>query len=414
MHPTATTYATTTVGVSSSGYPISATPTVDTYHVARDVSYLEDFATNLYKQLTFVDGARQWSNYSRMNYDDRDGIWVDTLQLEYSYDYRSPLSGRLYEAIAPTYLWVDVGNKVIGAWFIDVFNDFQAVHGFEEYDYRRDGRPSSIWPGFTFVKENIVRDSIPPKFARYRRQFGDLYHAAPLIKAAETLGYTLPPQVVRILRPYQTALHSMSHSTRGREEGDQEVPDDVALSPPSQLDSAPVFPWDYVYAGGPTNVTYPDVSIDNRSTKWLPFVTGADVGGNDIVFSTDFAQAQAPALAKIIINFENGTKFVSKGDPGELFSTGNNGVVIRTPFTKQGTETQLVGYLTRTGYLMFSPYGVTNSSPDFIIGGSISYVIGSSNILGEIISRLPQMGRVPFVYDASHGSYGKITWKSAL
>lgn len=414
MHPTATTYSTVVVGASPTHATAKATPTVDTYHVNRDEQYFEDFATNLHKNLEFVDGATMWSNFARIEYPDPYGLWNDNLQLEFSYTYHSPFSGETYPAIAPAYLWVENNGKVVGAWFIDVFNDYQAVHGYEEFDHRRDGEPSSLWPGFTFVQENIIRSSIPAKFGKYRRQFTDVQHAAPLVKRADGLKYNLPPRVVRILRPYQGTLHDMSHGTSTRDVGNQDESDDVVISPPSQLDSLPAFQWDYVYAGGPTDVTYPPVTIDNRVTKWLPFVTGADVGGDDIIYSTDYVQAQAPAMARIIINFENGTKYVSKGDPGELFSTGNDGVVIRTPFSKAGSETQLVGYLTRTGYLMFSPYGVTNSSPDFTVGGSTSYVIGSSNIYSEIISRLPQTGRVSFVYDASHGSYGKITWKSAL
>lgn len=84
---------------------------------------------------------------------------------------------------------------------------------------------------------------------------------------------------------------------------------------------------------------------------------------------------------------------------------------------RPGTSNQLVGFASG-GYLVVTGYGTTSLAPSASITGQGSYLLTSSNVQSEIISRMPAGtsggAAMGFVYDASVGSYGKVTWISQL
>lgn len=112
----------------------------------------------------------------------------------------------------------------------------------------------------------------------------------------------------------------------------------------------------------------------------------------------------------------------------DLSATGNNDVwvadsnyVTYSAFLVSGTNTQCVGMVyptgigtsTQNGLIMFSAYGLTSTaSPATVNGASVTQVPSPGGSAG-IIAIAPK-NAVAFVYDASVGAYGQVTWISQL
>jgi hypothetical protein len=94
-------------------------------------------------------------------------------------------------------------------------------------------------------------------------------------------------------------------------------------------------------------------------------------------------------------------------------------------WTRQGTSTQICGYITNMGtqgqvQFWTTGYGVTSVSPGARSGmnGAYTYMLTSSDVQAEIIANMSLnqsvQGQMGFVYDASVGYYGQVTWLSQI
>lgn len=198
MHPTATTYTTRTVGVSATGYPTEyATPTAATYHAAPSSGTVAVFNVQVNEyHIAFVEGNRVWSDYSHNVDYSRNGWyasqgkespWIPGFAPHYSYDYMSELTGNHYQAIVPMMVFCDnsSGNTEY-YFFVEVFNDFQAYYGYDNFDYALDGMPTVTWPGMLKTARSpngknqrpIERDKYEKWFAS---TFGTKAYMAPYV-----------------------------------------------------------------------------------------------------------------------------------------------------------------------------------------------------------------------------------------
>lgn len=211
LHPTATTYATTTVAVSHVYGPAQATPTVDTYHVsgippANMLAFNKRIGAGSNGLLVFRSYPLEdpiWGNYSPWtdyrnivyspDYAPNKPMWLDGMTLRDSWDYRSPITNQVYHTIAPTVVFIDVQVKRAVYYFFDViFNDFQASHGYANWDYSKDGWPSPYWPGMIQVVRSVIKSSqVPSNRDSYEvymtREYGTPLAVAPFVRSKEDM-----------------------------------------------------------------------------------------------------------------------------------------------------------------------------------------------------------------------------------
>lgn len=211
LHPTATTYATTTVAVSHVYGAAQATPTVDTYHVSgippSDILAFNKrigLASNGFLTFRAYPGEDPiWGNYSPWtdyrnivyspNYAPNKPMWLDGMTLRDSWDYHSPITDQRYQVIAPTVVFIDVPTKRAAYYFFDViFNDFQASHGYANWDYSKDGWPSPYWPGVIQVVRSVIKSSqVPSNRDSYEvymtSEYGTPLAVAPFVRSKDDM-----------------------------------------------------------------------------------------------------------------------------------------------------------------------------------------------------------------------------------
>jgi len=153
-----------------------------------------------------------------------------------------------------------------------------------------------------------------------------------------------------------------------------------------------------------------------RSSTWLVAVdnhwTATDSGG---VFHNSFLDAQSNNTAWLV-RYDKGSsgyKWSSVDSSYNLVS--NPAGTLYSGWVRSGTAYQIVGWFSGN-YICFTGYGVTSASPPASVAGQGSYLLTSSNVQSEIVSRLPTSSTVSmgFIYDASVGLYGSVTWISQL
>lgn len=95
----------------------------------------------------------------------------------------------------------------------------------------------------------------------------------------------------------------------------------------------------------------------------------------------------------------------------------NGPVDVYSGWIKPGTSTQVAGF-SSGGRIFVTGYGFTSVAPVATIAGSSTYLLTSGNVQSEILSRMPSGTSVSagmgFIYDASIGDYGRVTWISQL
>lgn len=217
VHPTATTFASITVGESLTSYPTEyATPTVSSYHV--DATDAEVDAFNTYvggRNLRFFDGSRIWSEYTPDGtptgyYDNIRAPWVTGFRPRYSWDYVSGLTGNTYQALVPMIVFMTGTSNVTTNYyfFVEVFNDFQAHYGYDSYKFGQDGFPAPHWPGMIKTVRSVIgvnqrpieRDLYETWFVR---NFGKINTVAPYVYNQYTLGITpgRPTRFANVVKP---------------------------------------------------------------------------------------------------------------------------------------------------------------------------------------------------------------------
>ena len=227
LHPTPTKYMTTTVAVSHKYGPAQATPTSDTYHVsgippANILAFNKRIGAGsngfLRFRVTPLEDP-QWGNYSPWmdyhnlvyppGYAPNQPMWLDGMTLQDSWDYHSPITNQVYKTVAPTVVFVDVNTKRAVYYFFDViFNDFQAAHGFANWDYSKDGWPSSYWPGMIQVVRSVIKSSqVPSNRDDYEvymtKHYGTPLAVAPFVQSSALIatGQAIPTRYRQAATP---------------------------------------------------------------------------------------------------------------------------------------------------------------------------------------------------------------------
>jgi hypothetical protein len=157
----------------------------------------------------------------------------------------------------------------------------------------------------------------------------------------------------------------------------------------------------------------------DRSRTWIQFATGGNGvgfdggGGSDTTNTTLLAAQQNSNTYFAIQGTSNSTVYgksagstVNIGD-GTLFSG----------WLRTGTSKQCVGFVIvggNNGTLHVSPYGISSVAPVAQIASMSTYALKSANVQSEILSQMPTTSNLGFMYDASIGTYGQVTWLSQI
>ena len=216
MHPTATTFATTVVESSLTVGDEEATPTFDAYHKIELGSNVEEFNLHVANYLRFSDVEETWSNYnnhvedySQSQFTDgtvNPHLWVEGFRPRYSWDYTSVLTGNEYVNLCPTIIF-HANNQSQYYFFREVFDDFQAIHGWANWSLRKDGYPGFEWPGMIrLYRSSTSTDQLPKRYRDYEKWFGTTYgksfsFAAPYVSNVNTIPATAPPTRPRFANP---------------------------------------------------------------------------------------------------------------------------------------------------------------------------------------------------------------------
>ena len=164
------------------------------------------------------------------------------------------------------------------------------------------------------------------------------------------------------------------------------------------------------------------LSTMDYSTPWLKSFTGFQDGT-----SSGFASASSLAAAQV------SPQAIVLSDGGSSFYSFASITVWGKATTKQaysgwlraGSATQCVGWVLQVNgvaagraIMMCTPYGFTSVSPVAVrTGAGSTYLLTTSNVQTEIASFLyvgGSVGGMGFVYDASVGPYGQVTWISQI
>lgn len=192
-------------------------------------------------------------------------------------------------------------------------------------------------------------------------------------------------------------------------------PSSLPLS--SKLTGLPVFTQSSATTGGvsASSWTRDVVSLPDKTIVWSVAVSGVFPTGSALAEGRSLAAAQAV----------NGASGVCLGDPTYYYpyappvglSLSQASFTYYSGWVRAGTFSQIVGYASN-GVLAVTSYGVTSLAPIATINGSSTYLLTSSNVQSEVLSRMPSgstsSSSMGFIYDASVGSYGQVTWISQL
>jgi hypothetical protein len=167
------------------------------------------------------------------------------------------------------------------------------------------------------------------------------------------------------------------------------------------------------------------------SHAWLKALDGYDqtayTGNNDLFSTLAGAQANSKAAVGIVICGNSSSWYgVTAIQSFKVVSSSS----IYSGWLRKGSPTQLVGWVikatptgsTTVGYaLVVTGYGFTSLSPTAKSGmsGSTTYNLTTKNVQAEILANMfPVDGisgvNLGFIYDASVGTYGQVTWISQI
>ena len=155
-------------------------------------------------------------------------------------------------------------------------------------------------------------------------------------------------------------------------------------------------------------------TLGDKSRVWMKtfdscWTDNTNQQGN---FSTQGPAQNASSAGPVLVNgtptwlaFPVGTPL--RDDPGA--TTG-----CYTAWSRPGTPYQMIGWVSAGKLLVTSAYGVTSVAPSASIQGQGSYLVSSPNVQADILSKMPSSTglNMGFMYDASIGDYGKVTWIS--
>lgn len=438
MHPTRTTFATTVVESSLAFGDETVVPTPDSYHRVELDTDVRIFNSAVGDGLTFSDSRETWSNYNQHEQEYHsttwsDGStklnpWVEGFSTPYSWDYKSPLTSNEYVNLCPALIYHD-GSRTQYYFFREVFDDFQAYHGFANWSRKKDGFPGPDWPGMIKVVRSIAGLSQRPKRrSEYEQWFGIEYgngysYAAPYMNLVSKMPLVPPPTRFRYADP----------SREPRDVVENVVTDISPYKLAEMLESLPSFPKynENVNVGaagtvvrntGSTSADSTSIAVD-RSTPWLLFADGVVPGGWSATYSSQSAaqQATGKTLAVLKPSDTSGKQWWSTSYVGSADYWYNDPAFkTYSAFLRVGTPTQLVGYFAKTNgsgrgaAVVASPYGLTSTSPSATFNSQTSALVPSPGGLAGVLAILPYNECIAFIYDASVGNYGEVQWISQI
>lgn len=440
LHPSPTTYATTTVMQSSVYGDETATPTPSTYHLTYTISQLFEYNKAAGDNLDLNRTAPEWGgygphpDYSRIKKTGTDNyqpfIWEDGFKPGYSWDWQSPITGNVYDAICPFHIYMSRGgvfssSKPLYYFFVEIYNDYQALHGYANYSYGQDGYPSPHWPGMIKVVYSNSGDAERPRDrSLYEKWFKDRYGkvGAPYMHYEEKLTNKTVPTRFRTIHDFDD-----TRPTRDEDPGETEVVEERLEAPPPMQSLTTPITVGKPGAGVATEAWNPV----SRGTPWLKVVSNVVPAGYTGEYTSQLA-AQGEANSHIVINMPSDTAKGWCAQPGitgqsdywyydERFS-------VFSAYVTAGSTSQCVGLITTTkagstkngvytagaltgGTLIVSPYGLTSTAARAYVDGQDTQLLEKPGGMEGILAIAPS-NPVAFMYDASIGNWGKVIWLS--
>ncbi|RYE24907.1 MAG: hypothetical protein EOP45_05360 [Sphingobacteriaceae bacterium] len=185
----------------------------------------------------------------------------------------------------------------------------------------------------------------------------------------------------------------------------------------SQLNSTATASQDFTFA-----------NVDRVHT-WFQ-ISGFDTNnqyGNS-AFYTTLAAAQAsttgfPQPSGALVGYSEADGYYScylQATSPPFYLNTNNLRSVYSGWIVPGGVCQLVGFVTYStaaptaNNCWFSPYGYKSQSPLATVNNATTYILTTSNTKTEILSQCPLVGLLAFIYDASLGNFGQVTWLSQI
>lgn len=428
LHPTATTYSATTIMTSPTYGPTTTVPTPDTYHRHSSLEQVAVLNTYAGDNMPFVDGTTQWGQYTDVGPQADtfiDGstkkiVWTADFKPRFSWNYTSPLTGAFYKSICPLYVFYNKGNIFVDStaeyyFFVEIFNDYQAYHGYANYRYGKDGMPAPSWPGMIKVVRSIGGASQRPKERSIYESWFDttfgshLTYVAPFTYPSTYIGKATIPTRFRTLAGNESVIprdEFFAESTRAEK----------GVPPSFTPGSVPVTAsYNFSMRTSLAGMDY--------SRPWLKAFVGYAAAASSGQQPNQASQAGSRVSpASLILADLSTPSYIGYGNVSQF--TGNaTWATWFSGWLRTGTPTQMVGWLLNTGApsaagFVATPYGFTSLSPTANrVGFGEKYLLTSTNIQAEILSMLyvgGSVGAMGFIYDASVGAYGEVTWLSMI
>lgn len=433
MHPTPTTYTKTLIVESATQGEEFATPTAESYHKSVDLAAVQLYNEQISEELEFNDGTETWSNYTHdgdyttttwSSGNPRKHMWVEGFQVRYSWDWTSSLTKNYYPNITPTWVYASNG-KAMYYWFDVIFNDWQAFHGYANYARSKDGLPSLNWPGMVKCKHSFFGGSQRPRQRGlyedwFYQNFEDgINYCAPHIRDVSLLPSAPLPKRRRIV--------DITGRTTRDEDQIFETGPQQPIDPSPQPTQLPTFtrtgpmPFGLSYVG---NGFTQDLSKDTMevSTPWLSAFTGYNQAAIQGSYSEEFTLLDAQSIYPHLV-MRDGVNYY--GFPRVTRWQFGNTCEVYSAYLRQGSPTQLCGWLIRwyqsdQPLLVVTGYGYKSVAPvalSGMAGNKSTYDLATQNVQEEIrsVMKLPATSdNLGFMYDASVGQYGQVTWLSQL
>lgn len=141
----------------SDRYEYIAQPTFATYRDVDDATVIAGI------QQQYTAAMRRSAEDYVVDYADFDFsdslFFQNGLTYQVGWSFTSPFTDMKYEFVLPFYYWYygNTGNRY--CFFVEMFNDYQALHGFDVYDPELDGAPAEGWVGVIKVDTSFWRPS---------------------------------------------------------------------------------------------------------------------------------------------------------------------------------------------------------------------------------------------------------------
>lgn len=148
----------------SDRFEYTAQPTSATYRSPDDSSYIPTVMKG-YTDAMSKSASDYVVDYADFDYSDSI-LFQNGVTHEVGWNFTSPYTGMQYRFVLPFFYWEYSDTKDRYCFFVEIFNDYQALHGFDVYDPELDGAPAVTWVGVIKINTSFFRpsQSMPPYF----------------------------------------------------------------------------------------------------------------------------------------------------------------------------------------------------------------------------------------------------------